>query len=132
MWYLLYIHFSVPTNFVSFVYLDIFSLTQFCFDEYLIYFNFCVILLNLFIRHILNTIYKSMHWHFCISVRTANFYFSLIKIFFDKVKHLWPRQLLCSIVWHQHHFATITYFSMISFSSIQWQPFFWIFRALIH
>ena len=29
----MYIRFSVPANFVLFVYLDVFCLTQFCFDE---------------------------------------------------------------------------------------------------
>ena len=50
----IYVHFSVPAIFVQFVYLDVFCFTQFCFDEYVIYFNFWATLLWLFIWHIWN------------------------------------------------------------------------------
>ena len=36
-------------------------------------------------------------------------------MFFEKIKHLQSMQLLCSLNWHQYHFATITHFSMIFF-----------------
>ena len=49
-------------------------------------FNFCAILLRLFVQYILKTIWKYWHWQFGISINTAKFYFSLTKTF-RKIKH---------------------------------------------
>ena len=71
-------------------------------------FNFCSTSLWLFIRHILKATGKSRHWHVSISIGTAKFHFSMTN-FFEKTIHLWPIQLLCSIIWHQYHFTAITH-----------------------
>ena len=80
-----------------------------------IFFNFCTALLWLFVYSAhFKAINKSRHWHLSISIYTRKIYFFLTK-FFEIIKHLWPIQLLCAIIWHQYHFTTITGSSMIFF-----------------
>ena len=71
-------------------------------------FNFCVLLLWLFMQLMWNAICKSRHWHFSISSDNANFYVSL-KIFF-----LWKFIYLAPV-----HFETITYFSITFFHLVR-------------
>ena len=70
-WHVIFNIYTFFSPFVPIAYLDVFFLTQFCFDEYLSYILTC--------RQILTAIWKSKHWHFSISIYTAKFYFSLPK-----------------------------------------------------
>ena len=76
MWYLIYIHFSVPANFVTVVHLDVFCLTQFYFDKYLSFIlnfvpHYCDCLCDTFLK----VIWKSVHWHFNISINNKVLFF---------------------------------------------------------
>ena len=89
-----------------------------------IYFNFCATLLWFFMWQILRAI-----GNLCIdiltSASTAKFYFSHTKHLLKKYNiYTWSLKLLCSIIWHQYLFATITNFSILSFffPSIQRHP----------
>ena len=64
--------------------------------------------------------FGNLHIDIFVSPSTLqNFIFPLQK-YFEKTKHLWIIRLLCSIIWSQYYFVTITHFSIIFFfSSIQ-------------
>lgn len=83
-------------------------------------------LLWLWHNTILKDIWKFWHWRFGINTVKiyffdTKFYFSLAS-FLEIIKHLWLIQVLCSFIWYQYHFATITRFSIIFFLSrgIHW------------
>ena len=62
-----------------------FSLTQFCFDEYLSFLlTFVPYYCDPFLSHILKVTWNSRHWHLGISIDTGKFYFSLTKFSLKK------------------------------------------------
>ena len=72
----------------------------------IIYLNFCATLLWLFMWHILRPFVN-----LCIDILTSA---STAVLLFSYI-YKWPIQLLCSSTWHQHHFAAVTNFSILSF-----------------
>ena len=106
-----------------------FSLTRFCFDEYLSYIltfapHYCDCLCDTFWRPFENqgSISISISSYILVSASTLQNCLFLLQNFFEKTKHLRMIQLLYSIIWQQYQFAIITHFSMIFFSSIQRHP----------
>ena len=74
--------------------LDIFFITQFCFDENLPFIltfvpHYCDCM-----QHILKTISKSRHLHLSISIDTAKFYISLTKVFWKNKIFITNRTLV--------------------------------------
>ena len=91
------------------------SLTQFCLDKYLSYILTFVTpywdcLCDKFQKQ-----FGNLHIVIFVSPSTLqNFIFPLQK-YFEETKHLWIIQLLCSLIWSQYYFVTITHFSIILF-----------------
>ena len=120
-----------------------FCITQFCFDEYLaFYFDFCVTLLWLFMRHIFKAIWKSICIYILRSASAANFYF-----FFPLKRFYWHNKTFIYDHYNScaHLFDTsITFLQLIIslyylFSDpsrgIHWcfmKKFVWIFRVPIY
>ena len=111
IWYLyIYIHFSFPSNFLPFVYLDVFSLSQFCFDGYL---SFILAFLPHYCDSLSDTSerpFGNISIYMSASASTLQHFIFLLQNYLKKIKHLWPIQILCSIIWYQYHF-TITLLS---------------------
>ena len=84
------IHFSVPANFVLFLYLDVF-LTQLCLNEYHFFWLLCHIIATVYATHFrghLEISFWKSHWYLGISIYTEKIYFShTIFSFFWKIKN---------------------------------------------
>ena len=127
---LIYTHFSVPANFLPFVYLDDFYLTQFCFDEYLSF-------ILTFVPH-----YFVAHYDvplLNISINSQVLFFPY-KNFIERIKHL--HMTITTLV--LKYLAPLSFcynyyfFYIIFFSSIRRHPLMFYkkvclnFRAPIH
>ena len=130
MWYLIYIHFSVLANFVTVVHLDVFCLTQFYFDKYLSFIlnfvpHYCDCLCDTFLK----AIWKSVHWHFNISINNKVLFFSY-KNFIEKIKHL--HMTITTLM--LNYLAPVLLISpyYIFFIHPEASIFVWIFRAPTH
>ena len=140
MWYLIYVCMSQYLKICTICLFRLFwSNSVLLWWISFIYFNFCAALLWLFMWHILKVIWRSMHWHLSVIVKTKVLFFTY-KNFIEETKvYIRPLQLLCLIIWQQHHFATIINFSILSFfhHSRDIQRWFiknvlWIFRVLTY
>ena len=116
-----------------------FSLNQFYFNEWM---SFLLAVAQSYgdclKKNNLKTIWKSQHHHLVSAIALQKFFlthfaifvffvFVFVSVFFFFLKKAIfmsniPQYYFLRFIWHQYHFATNAYFSMISNSSIQRHP----------